>query len=105
MTSRASFYRSKSKHAQRSFGEVKKTLQPKGTDTAWITEFISSIQGLTGSFGIDSTIAMQLGATPEERMVKLRQACRLVVLHMTVVRDEAGAFVEYRWTLTPEATR
>lgn len=86
------------KHAQRQFGTVKPKLQPEGTETMWFGEFISSAQGI-GSFNINALIVLQLGATAEERMLKLRQASRAGLLRMSAYRED-GQFVEYRWELT-----
>lgn len=90
----------KAQHAQRD-GEEKRTLQPVGTDTTWMGEFVSSIQGITTPFGVESVIALQLGDTREERIVRLRKLSALGVLHMSS-RFENGHFVEFLWTLTEQ---
>ena len=47
--SRASHYQRTSKAAQRQ-GVAKATLPARDTDTTWIPEFVSSIQGITTPF-------------------------------------------------------
>lgn len=96
MTSRSEYYRNASKHAQRGIGEKPKS-QPVGSDTTWIPEFVSSIEGLTGQFNSDSLIALQLGDR-EQRIVRLRQLSAMGVLRMSS-HFEDGHFVEFRWEL------
>lgn len=96
--SRASHYRRTSKAAQRN-GVAKAALPARDTDTVWIPEFVSSIQGLEEYFTADSIIAASLGATVDDRMVKLRELARRGILHMTAYRED-GEFVEYRFILT-----
>jgi len=102
MTSRSEYYRNQSKHAQRGIGE-KPTPSKRDTNTAWIPEFVSSIQGLQGQFNVQSLIAMQLGATKDERLLRLRELSKMGILHMSSHREN-GVFVEYRWELTAEGT-
>lgn len=102
MGSRASYYHSVNKHAQRQ-GVAKPKPIPRNSDTAWIGEFLSSIQG-TSHFGVNSIIALQLGATPEARMLKLRQASRFGILRMFMYRAPGATETEYRWELTAEGT-
>lgn len=87
----------KAQHAQRGFGQEKRKLAPEGTDTMWVPEFLSAAAGI-GSFNADAIICLPLGHTHMEREQKLRQASAMGVLRMSAYR-EAGAFIEYRWTL------
>lgn len=103
MVSRATHYRAKAKHDQRGFGESKPALPPRDTTTAWVGPFVSSIQGLTEPFSADSIIALSLGATTEERTVKLRELSKLGVLRMYALWENKE-FVGYRWKLTEEGT-
>jgi hypothetical protein len=98
MTSRAQYFRNTTKHAQRG-PEAKRKLIDKDVATAWVGPFISSIQGLATYLTVDSMIVMQLGETPRDRELKLRELCKLGVLTMDAHRDANGQFVEYRWTL------
>ena len=93
----------KAQHAQRVFGTEKAKLEPVGSDTLWLGEFLSSAQGIDW-LSADSLICYQLGTTHEEREAKLRKASSMGVLLMYVHRDAAGAFIEYRWMLTPLGT-
>lgn len=102
MVSRASYYRSTAKHAQREFGQVKAKLEPVGSDTLWLSEFVSSLQGI-GSFNANSLVCLQLGHSVEERTARLRVASRIGVIRMYAVR-EADIFVEFRWELTRTGT-
>lgn len=96
---RAAHAHNQARHAQREFGHTKPTLQPVGSDTLWMSEFISSIQGLEGYFNADSIIAAQLGSTRDERIEKLRKLSAHGTLHMSAHRED-GVFVEFRWELT-----
>jgi hypothetical protein len=100
--SRASHYRRTSKAAQRN-GVAKGKTPARDTDTVWIPEFVSSIQGLDNYFTADSIIAASLGDTAEERMLKLRELARRGILHMTAYRED-GEFVEFRFVLTDRGT-
>lgn len=100
MVSRATHYRAKAKHDQRGFGESKPALPPRDSTTEWIGPFVSSIQGLTEPFTVDSIIALSLG-TPTERALKLRELSKLGVLRM-YAHFENNKFIEYRWQLTEE---
>jgi hypothetical protein len=93
---RALHAHNKRRHSQRQFGDVKPALAERHSDTMWMGEFISSIQGITEPFGVDSMIALQLG---EDRMSRLRQLSSLGMLRMSAYRVD-GEFVEYRWVLT-----
>jgi hypothetical protein len=97
MTSRSQYYRNTTKHAQRGV-EAKRKLVDKDVATAWVGPFISSLEGLATHLTVDSMIVMQLGDTPRERELKLRELCKLGVLTMDAYRED-GQFVEYRWTL------
>lgn len=101
MTSRAVHYRNKARHDQREFATPKPKSVSQEESTKWMGEFISSIQGITTSFGADSMIALQLGGTTEDRVLKLRALSKLGVLHMSAYKVD-GKFVEYRWELTAQ---
>jgi|SRR6478609_5961914 len=96
MTTRAQYYRNTTKHAQRGIAE-KPVSKPMGTDTTWISEFVSSIQGLVGQFNSDSMIALQLGDR-EQRVVRLRKLSAMGILRMSS-HFKNGHFVEFRWEL------
>jgi hypothetical protein len=97
MVSRAEHYRRTTKHAQR-HGQEKPKMAARDTDTTWIPEFMSSIQGLEGYFNADSIIAVQLDADKNERLRKLRELSSRGLLVMSAHREQ-GFFVEYRWRL------
>lgn len=97
MASRAGHERAKAQHAQREFGAAKAKLQPVGTDTAWLSTFLSSCEGI-GPFNLNSIIALQLGGDPQEREQKLRLASSMGLLRMSAYREN-GVFIEYRWEL------
>ena len=94
---RAAHARNQARHSQRSGGDVKRKLEPIGSDTLWLPEFLSSAQGI-GAFSVNSLICLPLGETAEERELKLRKAASMGVLRMYAYRD-SGQFVEYRWEL------
>jgi hypothetical protein len=96
---RAAHERNTARHAQRN-GFEKPKPQPVGSDTLWMSEFVSSIQGITTPFNADSLITLQLGEDRDERILKLRKMAKLGILHMYAHRSN-GEFVEYRWELTP----
>lgn len=102
MVSRATHYNNKRRHDQRPFPEQKARMVKQDDTNQWMPEFVSSAQGI-GSFGVNSIIALQLGQTAEDRMVKLRLLSRSQVLHMSALRVD-GEFIEYRWGLTAGAT-
>jgi hypothetical protein len=95
--SRASHYQRTSKAAQRQ-GVAKPKLPARDTDTTWIPEFVSSIQGITTPFNSSSIIAASLGSTEEERVTKLRELSKRGILRMSAHRQD-GIFIEYRWEL------
>lgn len=98
---RAAHAHNKRRHAQRQFGHTKPVLQERGSDTLWMSEFLSSAQGTTGQFYVNSTICLQLGATEEERITKLRQMSQHGVIRMASMwRD--GKFIGYAWRLTDQ---
>ena len=68
-------------------------------DLSWASEFFSSIEGLTTPLRADSLIAMQLGATPAEREIKLRKLSSMGFMHMSVKQTEDGKFSHYEWRL------
>lgn len=96
--SRAAHYRRTAKAAQR-HGQEKPKMAARDTDTTWIGEFLSSIQGLDMYFTADSIIASSLGETQYIRMIKLRHLAQMGVIHMSA-HWEDGKFVEYRFILT-----
>lgn len=98
MTTRGQHFHNQKRHDQRN-GVEKPKPAPAGTDTAWMTEFVSSIQGITTTFNADAIITWQLGETRDQRVTKLRHLSRLGVLRMYAHREN-GQFVEYRWELT-----
>jgi len=97
MASRASHERAKAQHAQRDFGVAKPELQPVGSDILWLSEFLSSCEGI-GTFNVNSMICLQLGPDPYEREQRLRRASSMGHLRMWAYREN-GVFVEYRWEL------
>lgn len=102
MTSRSQHYHNKKRHDQRD-GFEKPAPAKRDTDTTWISEFVSSIQGISTPFNADSMIAMQLGETHEARELRLRELSRRGILRMYAYRSN-GEFVEYRWELTAAGT-
>lgn len=99
MTSRAAHYRNKARHAQRAFGEVKPRLLDRDEGTAWQGAFIATLSNDMPAFNADSPIAAPLGSTTEARVLRLRELCKIGVLHMSAYR-EGSTFIEYRWTVT-----
>lgn len=100
MVSRAAHYAAKAKHAQRPLGAVQPKLPERDTNTAWMGEFMSSIQGLTTPFNADAVFCLPLGDTNRERELRLRDLSKMGSLLMSAYRVN-GYFVEYRWQLGP----
>jgi len=98
MVSRAEHFRRTAQHAQRN-GMEKPKMPARDTDTVWIQEFLSSIQGLDTYFTADSIICASLGTTEQERMTKLRELSKRGVIYMSAFWED-GKFVEYRFILT-----
>lgn len=101
MVSRASHYRAKAKHDQRSFGEVKPKLLARELETVWVPEWRDGLRLL--ALITIQTAAESFEVTEEEANKRLRKMSQMGLLRMTAHR-EAGVFVEYRWQLT-EASR
>ena len=99
MVSRASHYRNQARHSQRNFGEVKPRLLDRDEGTAWQGPFIATLSNTMPEFNADSPIAASLGETSKTRTLRLRELCKIGVLHMRAHREE-NVFVEYRWTVT-----
>lgn len=99
MVSRATHYRNKARHDQREFGEVKPRLLNRDDSTAWRGAYIATLSNDMPAFNADSPIAAPLGATTEDRVVRLRELSKIGVLRMSAYREN-GTFIEYRWTVT-----
>jgi hypothetical protein len=98
---RAAHAHNKNRHAQRAFGVEKAKLAPADQANLWVGEFVSSAQGLTTHLTVNSLLAVQLGATEQRRMERLRVLSKMGILRMYAHR-EGDKFIEYRWELTRE---
>lgn len=95
-------YRGKgAQHAQRQYPQTKPKSLPTGSNTAWMTEFIPHLEGLTTPLTTESLLVLPLGATAHEREERLRQLTRMGVLNMRAVRKQEiqkrSARGETRW--------
>lgn len=98
MAGRGAYLRNKQTHDQRVWPEERRT--KIGNDTSWIASFVDLIAGTKTPITVDSILCLTLGATREEREVKLRKLSNMGWLHMYVVRGKtSNVFIRYEWTV------
>lgn len=101
MANRSQWLRNKAQHDQREFGYVEPVKVDADEATIWIPEFTSSLEHIASGtkLTLKSMIVLQLGATPQERELKMRELSRRGIVSMHAERDDAGNFVQFFWTV------
>lgn len=81
-------------HSQRSVPKPKPL--PASSNTAWMSDFIPHLEGLTTPLTTESLLVLPLGKDANEREQRLRQLARMGILHMQAVRVGLD-FSHYEW--------
>lgn len=93
------------RHAQRQYPQTKPKPLPTGSNTAWMSEFIPRLEGLTTPLTTESLLVLPLGKSAAEREQRLRQLSKMGILHMTGARKPSETdpkvyvFSHYEWTV------
>jgi hypothetical protein len=93
---RAAHAHRRARNDQREFTTVKPKPLPVGSDTTWVSSFIEQLE--PGWFSADSSVALPIAGSHEERERMLRKASSMGLLQMQAYREN-GTFIEYRWHL------